>query len=702
MSLILAIEPDRRQVAHLMAIVRQVKGAELVLADTTERALESIGNNVPDLILVPALLSPQDDAALAAALRVIATAAHVQMVTIPTFATPKPAARRGVLSAFRRKPAVEAPISGCDPKVFAEEIASYLERANEQRVQAQLYEDEQASYQAETMPPPAPALTVDETPVDFEAAATTTEFVDTWAPAPASASQAYKAPPITTPTYADAMSAAPVFNEPGVEAVPDEPIYTPLVDAQDAEPIYAPSIDVQHAAPLTAAPHADPQDAEPIYAPSIDVQHAPPLTAAPHADPQATDEPPAFDELLDVEQRHPFEPEPVADAAYAYLADHAPVPVEPSTPAAPVVLDERTRLPEMPLAAMAVADMALDEFAATLANASPEVVESELPVALVSPSPVEDAHAPAFEDLLAHFERANLPVIQEVHAEQWMSGTVDQAGDAHALFEDSEPLDIDLSIELDAVLDADAATAAEPAAPALKPFEPVIPVDPADPLPLEAWRDWPQLKWSISDVPTGNGNGNGNGNGHHKPDDFKYAKFVEIAEPEDAPTAEEPLERFEPAVPREPFEPMPLAAWQCWPKLEGVPLEARQEPIAPRTKVAKPEWVELMRSLREDIARRRAELATSAPVPPPAPQPQPAKAITPRAESPKSAPAPAPAPEPAPPDPAKKRPKRTRPVEDEWGLFDPEQCGFAALLDKLDEITVAAATQNVPPRRSSR
>ena len=111
MSLILAIEPDRRQVAHLVSIVRHVHGAELVLADTTERALESIGNNVPDLILVPALLSPQDDAALAAALRVIASAAHVQMLTIPTFATPKPAAKKGVLSAFRRKASNDAPIA---------------------------------------------------------------------------------------------------------------------------------------------------------------------------------------------------------------------------------------------------------------------------------------------------------------------------------------------------------------------------------------------------------------------------------------------------------------------------------------------------------------------------------------------------------------------------------------------------------------
>jgi hypothetical protein len=31
--------------------------------------------------------------------------------------------------------------------------------------------------------------------------------------------------------------------------------------------------------------------------------------------------------------------------------------------------------------------------------------------------------------------------------------------------------------------------------------------------------------------------------------------------------------------------------------------------------------------------------------------------------------------------------KRTGPVQDEWGFFDPDQCGFSALLTKLDEIT---------------
>ncbi len=124
MPLILAIEPDRRQASQLKRLTRGC-AADLVLADTTERALEVIGNRIPDLVLVPALLSPQDDAALATALRVIAAAAHVQTLTIPVFAAPVAPARGGVLAKWRRgraKPASQ----GCDPAVFAEQIAAYL------------------------------------------------------------------------------------------------------------------------------------------------------------------------------------------------------------------------------------------------------------------------------------------------------------------------------------------------------------------------------------------------------------------------------------------------------------------------------------------------------------------------------------------------------------------------------------------------
>jgi hypothetical protein len=31
--------------------------------------------------------------------------------------------------------------------------------------------------------------------------------------------------------------------------------------------------------------------------------------------------------------------------------------------------------------------------------------------------------------------------------------------------------------------------------------------------------------------------------------------------------------------------------------------------------------------------------------------------------------------------------RKAKPVQDEWGFFDPERCGFSTLLAKLEEIT---------------
>src|SRR3989338_6863537 len=154
MPIILAIEPHRRQAAHLTALVHRRVKAELILVPTTKGALDAIGNRVPDLVLVPALLSPQDDAALAAALRVIAAAARVQMLTIPVLGPPRPAAKSGgVLAALRRDRSRSSEPDGCDPAVFAEQIASYLERAAQERATtaAGLAQDE-APAGAETLP----------------------------------------------------------------------------------------------------------------------------------------------------------------------------------------------------------------------------------------------------------------------------------------------------------------------------------------------------------------------------------------------------------------------------------------------------------------------------------------------------------------------------------------------------------------------
>jgi hypothetical protein len=132
MPLILAIEPDRRQAAQLTSMVKGKLQAELVLAESAERGLAALGNRVPDLILTSALLSPKDESELGDRLRSLDGAAgHVQTLTIPVLATPKPLAQttRSILSALRKGKARSGVPDGCDPAVFAEQCAAYLERA---------------------------------------------------------------------------------------------------------------------------------------------------------------------------------------------------------------------------------------------------------------------------------------------------------------------------------------------------------------------------------------------------------------------------------------------------------------------------------------------------------------------------------------------------------------------------------------------
>jgi hypothetical protein len=136
MPLILAIEPDRRQAHELTAMVRGHLRATLVLADAAEAALASLGDRVPDLILTSALLSAKDETLLAEWLRTLnGAAARVQTLTIPVLETPMPrgsTSRTGIFALLGDRVSSPAAPDGCDPAVFAEQCAAYLERdANE-------------------------------------------------------------------------------------------------------------------------------------------------------------------------------------------------------------------------------------------------------------------------------------------------------------------------------------------------------------------------------------------------------------------------------------------------------------------------------------------------------------------------------------------------------------------------------------------
>lgn len=128
MPLILAVEPDRRQAVNLTAVLRQRPRTELIVAGSAAAALEALGGRVPHVLLTSPLLSPQDDAALAAWMDGLGPAsARVQALTIPILANGQRAAPKklGVFARLRGKRPAATP-DGCEPSAFAEHIGSYL------------------------------------------------------------------------------------------------------------------------------------------------------------------------------------------------------------------------------------------------------------------------------------------------------------------------------------------------------------------------------------------------------------------------------------------------------------------------------------------------------------------------------------------------------------------------------------------------
>jgi CheY-like chemotaxis protein len=132
-SVILVVHPDSLQAKVLHDIARRI-GVELVIVDSTKRAIEAIGKTVPDLILLSALLSPREEGKLMARLRALEGASHLQTLTLPQFQRSEETTFRKSGFGFRKKQKAPAAV-GCDPAAFGEEIVAQLARAKEIRSQ---------------------------------------------------------------------------------------------------------------------------------------------------------------------------------------------------------------------------------------------------------------------------------------------------------------------------------------------------------------------------------------------------------------------------------------------------------------------------------------------------------------------------------------------------------------------------------------
>ena len=126
MPRVLAIEPNSERASTLRNTLES-HVSDVLVVDSRGAAVEALEQEVPDLVLVSALLSPVDEDAVFDCLRSLPDSGHVQTLTIPQFRTAPEPGQKSKFSFFRR--GQEKAVEGWDPNVFARDVCAYLERA---------------------------------------------------------------------------------------------------------------------------------------------------------------------------------------------------------------------------------------------------------------------------------------------------------------------------------------------------------------------------------------------------------------------------------------------------------------------------------------------------------------------------------------------------------------------------------------------
>jgi len=609
MPLILAIEPDRRQANQLNAVVRGRLHAELVLADSAERALADLGNRIPDLILTSALLSPKDETALGERLRALdGLAAHVQTLTIPVLAMGKSRAdgggRLGVLSALRRDRTSTAVSQGCDPAVFAEQCRGYLDRAAaecERQVEEAALRAGQSETHVHVAAEPVADVRSEPAIAGIASAAAPPLDVETVAIEPLSV--ASEGASIEALPAAAAPIAAAEVEEVPIEdvAVEEPPVEEELVAGAQAEEAPVEEVLVEGAPAEDAPVEAVIEEAR--------IEDAP--VEAVLVDAVRIDEGRIEDARL---EEQPIVVAQAAEAAPAAMAS-APLDIPLATAAFEAVLREAERN-----------DPGFLQFSCTPTSLVEAVVALEASESLARQKEARDELEYEIvdldlSDLLDDPDKTPIRTLE--------TRTFGRAG------EDDEE-----SVEVYEIGD--------------------IALDVESPL-LAVEHSMPQVVPSIE----------------------RAAR---------QPIEQEPLATISET---ELYMPLPRAAAGSWPALEGfmddvvalVAHETAQPVFTASTKNSEPEdvaeWLDIIEALRrdaEEVPFKRSQTmkrqTASEPAQSAEPGLAPPAAAAPPADSSQSE------------GPRRKRKRALgAPVQDEWGFFDPERCGFAALLAKLEEIT---------------
>jgi hypothetical protein len=316
--LVLAIEPDLRQATILKRIVREKVRADVSVVDSPDAAIGAIRIQIPDVLLLSALLSPRDEDELIAHLRTLDAADHIQTHTIPqlasTAADQEDSGRgRGLFGVFRRKKDDSQQTSGCDPDLFAEEISAYLQRAAEKKAE-NAAEQQSRQHQLEYLKQSsaavaAPADRYSEPAPSVESDPGTGSWASPfeWKPAARDTAPAVDGPPEPAP-YEPETAPEVAYETPTLEtaAASVEPLVESHEDAQEDryDPRAESSAYEQNASTSIPEPIPVYDEPAPVYDEPIPAVAAEALTAAP-----VTEEMPPTAIELDID------PEPAIAAA---------------------------------------------------------------------------------------------------------------------------------------------------------------------------------------------------------------------------------------------------------------------------------------------------------------------------------------------------------------------------------------------------
>lgn len=138
---VLALECDPAQAEAIRHVVCDVVREKLTLARTVEQALHALREGAPDLVLLPPLISPSEEAELIASLRGLPRGWLIETLTTPVLtAVEEPATSSRRWLSLGSRPDSARPAREDEARLFAKRLAWSLDRAREQQDTAEPFE----------------------------------------------------------------------------------------------------------------------------------------------------------------------------------------------------------------------------------------------------------------------------------------------------------------------------------------------------------------------------------------------------------------------------------------------------------------------------------------------------------------------------------------------------------------------------------